>query len=192
MSTPQGPPVVGPPRGAADERLRVWAVAVIVVLLVLVWQVVDVTYLSAHEPPHRYAPLAPGQVARSRTADFRLLSLSQTARWGRDDDGQPASPDAGAVWVVAQLEVTPRVHEDYLLCLFTVVSTDARSWESVDHGGPIADGESCAPDPEHVELGTTYRFRQGFQVPAGEAERIAGLAMPSFSGRAYQVLRPPG
>jgi hypothetical protein len=191
VSTPQGPPVVGLRRGGAPERLRVWAGAVIAVLLVLVWLVVDVTYLSAHEPPSTYAPLAPGQVARSRTADFRLLSLTQTDHWGRDDDGRPASPDAGAVWVVAQLEVTPRVHEDYLLCLFTLVSTDARSWDYVGFGGPLADGETCAPDPEHVELGTTYRFRQGFQVPATEAGRIAGVAMPSFSGRAYQVLRPP-
>jgi hypothetical protein len=182
--------VVGRPY-AGPERLRALLGLLIVVLLVLLWVTVDITYLSTHEPPPRYVALAPGEIARSRTAEFRLLSLEQTSSWGRDDEGRPASPDPGAVWVVAQLEVTPRVHEDYLLCSFTLVSTDARVWESVDFGGPTAEGESCAPDPEHVELGTTYRFRQGFQVPADEAAEIAGVALPSFSARAYQVLRPP-
>jgi len=176
---------------AGPGRLRALVGLLVVVLLVLVWLTVDITYLSTHEPPHRYVALAPGELARSRTAEFRLLSLEQTPYWGRDDEGLPASPDPGAVWVVAQLEVTPRVHEDHLLCSFTLLSTDARSWESVDLGDPTAEGESCAPDPEHVELGTTYRFRQGFQVPADEAAKIAGVALPSFDARRYQLLRPP-
>lgn len=194
MSAPTSPSTTSPsPAPRVDPaRLRVWAGAAAVVLLVLIWQSVDFVYLSTHEPPHRYAPLEAGAVAHGGTADFRLLSIQQTPSWGQviaTDD--PASPDAGAVWVVAQLEVTPRVHEDYLLCDVSLVSTSGRVWDAADTTGSVAEGEDCAPDPEAVELGTTYRFRQGFEVPADEAGDIAGVALSTFSWKPYPVMRPP-
>ena len=177
--------------GTADPvRLRAWLLAATVVLLVLVYLSVQLTYASAHLPPSRFQPEAPGAAAHGRSADFRLLSLRRTDHWGTDVNGDPASPDAGAVWVVAELEVVPRRHDDYLLCTLTVVSTDGRSWAS-DDLGPTHEGESCAPDPENVQVGSRYPFVLGFQVPEGEADHIAGLALDRYSTSSYPLLRPP-
>ncbi|MGI3785446.1 MAG: hypothetical protein ACRYG2_32245 [Janthinobacterium lividum] len=179
-----------PVRRTDPARPRAWLVAAIAVLLVLLYLSVSLTYASSHLPPARFHPTAPGAVAHGKYADFRLLSLRQTERWGQDADGAGGSPDPGAVWVVGRLEVTPRRHEDYQLCTLTVVSTDGRSWAS-DDLGPTHDGESCVPDPENVHIGTTYPFVVGFQVPIVEADHIAGLGLDLNSWRAYPLLRPP-
>lgn len=159
-------------------------------LLVLIYLSAELTYSSTHLDPPRYAPVEPGQVGHGRDADFRLLSVRRTERWGTEVRGEPGTPDPGAVFVVAQLEVTPRVHQDYLLCPLQLVSTDGRSWAPAS-GAPTHDGESCAPDLENVQLGTTYPFVLGFEVPADEADRLAGLAVEMFSWRSYPLLRPP-
>lgn len=186
-----------PPARTADvrrldpARIRAWLVAAIASLLVLLYLSLELIYASSHLPPPRFRPVAPGAVAHGTYADFRLLSVRQTEKWGTDIDGEPQSPDPDAVWIVAQLEVTPRRHEDYLLCTFTLVSTDGRTWAS-DDLGPVHEGESCAPDPEHVELGATYPFVVGFQVPVTEAGHLAGLGLDLNSWKPYPLLRPAG
>lgn len=170
-------------------RVRAWLIAAIAALLVLLYLSSELTYASSHLDSPRYAPVAPGAVAHGKSADFRLVSWRQTERWGQDVDGGPGSPDPGAVWVVAQLEVTPRKHEDYLLCTLTLVSTSGRSWEA-EGIGPTHEGESCAPDPDNVQLGVTYPFVLGFQVPAGDADHLAGLALDLYSWHAQPLLRP--
>ena len=172
-------------------RVRAWLCAAIATLLVLLYLSLELTYASSHLPPPRFRAVAPGAVAHGTYADFRLLSLQRTERWGHEVGGEPASPDPDAVWVVAHLEVTPRRHEDYLLCTFTLVSTDGRSWAS-DDLGPVHEGESCAPDPENVQLGTTYPFVVGFQVPANEVDHVAGLGLDLNSWKPYPLLRPAG
>ena len=179
---------VRPPR-LAPGRVRAWLVAAIAALLVLVYLVNELTYASSHLDPPQYAPLAPGAVAHGKSADFRLLSWRQTERWGHEVGGEAGSPEPGAVWVVAQLEVTPREHEDYLLCTLDLVSTSGRSWEA-EGLGPTHDGESCAPDPENAQIGTTYPFVLGYQVPADEVDHLAGLALELYSWRAHPLLRP--
>lgn len=180
-------------RGSATRlppaRVRSWLLAAIAALLVLVYLAVELTYASSHLPPARYAPVAPGAVAHGKSADFSLLSWRQTERWGEAGGGEPGSAEPGAVWVVAQLEVTPREHEDYLLCTLHLVSTDGRSWDA-EGLGPTHEGESCAPDPKNVQLKTSYPFVLGFQVPADEADHLAGLALDLHSWRAYPLLRP--
>ncbi len=170
-------------------RVRAWLVAAVAALLVLIYLVVELTYSTSHLDPPRYAPVATGAVAHGRSADFRLLSLRRTDRWGQESDGSPGTAEPGAVWVVAELEVTPREREDYLLCTFTLVGTDRRSWPA-EGIGPDHEGESCAPDPEDVAIGTTYPFVQGFQVPEQEADRLAGLALEVYGWRAKPLLRP--
>jgi hypothetical protein len=172
-----------------EARVRAWLVALVAALLVLVYLVVELTYSSSHLDPPRYAPVAPGAVAHGKSADFRLLSLRRTERWGHEIGGDAGSPEPGAVWVVAQLEVTPRSHEDYLLCTLRLVSTDGRSWESA-FGAPTHDGDSCAPDPEDAQLGTTYPFVLGFEVPVNEADHLAGLGLDLYSWHAEPLLRP--
>jgi hypothetical protein len=185
---PAGPLTVV--RRLDPARLRAWLVAAIAALLVLLYLSVELTYASSHLPPPRFRPVAPGVVAHGTYADFRLLSLQRTEQWGTDVDNQPASPDPDAVWVVARLEVTPRRHEDYLLCTLTLVSTEGRIWAS-DDLPPIHDGESCAPDPENVQLGTTYPIVVGFQVPVSEADHLAGVGVDLNSWKTYPLLRPP-
>ena len=186
-SRPAQPPP--PPARLPPGRVRAWLAAAVAALLVLLYLSFELTYASSHLDPPRYAPVDPGGVAHGKSADFRLLSVRQTEQWGREVGGQTGSPAPGAVWVVAQLEVTPREREDYLLCSLSLVSTSGRSWEPVSLG-PTHEGESCAPDPEVVELGRTYPFVLGYEVPAGEANRVAGLAVPTYSWRAYPLLRP--
>lgn len=186
-------PVLAPRARASDRRLqpafvRAWLVAGIAALLVMVYLSSELTYASSHLPPSRYVPVAPGAVGHGKSADFRLLSWRQSERWGQES-GEPGTAEPGAVWVVAQLEVTPREHEDYLLCTLHLVSTDGRVWDA-EGLGPTHEGESCAPDPEHVQIGATYPFVVGFQVPADETDHLAGLAVDLFSWRAYPLLRP--
>lgn len=187
------PDVASPPHPRTTRlppaRVRAWLVAAIAALLVLIYLTAELTYSSTHLDPPRYAPVDPGEVGHGRSADFRLLSLRQTERWGQEVGGQPGTPDPGSVFVVAQLEVTPREHEDYLLCSLSLVATDGRSWDPVSLG-PTHEGESCAPDPEDVRLGTTYPFVLGFQVPASEAGSLAGLAVDTYSWRSYPLVRP--
>ena len=185
------PPLPAPPRRMRrlpEGRLRAWLVAAVAALLVLVYLVVELTYSSSHLDPPRYAPVAPGGVGHGRDADFRLLSLRQTEQWGDETDGSGA-PDPGAVWVVAQLEVTPRRHTDYLLCTLSLVATDGRTWDTASDA-TTHEGESCAPDPENVQLGTTYPFVLGYEIPVAEADEVAGLALQTYSWRAYPLLRP--
>ena len=182
----QAPTVV---RRLDPARARAWLVAAIAALLVLIYLSVELTYATSHLPPPRFQPLAAGAVAHGTYADFRLLSLQRTERWGHEVGGGTASPEPDAVWVVAQLEVTPRRHQDYLLCTLTLVSTDGRSWAS-DDLGPVHDGESCAPDPDNVQIGETYPFVVGFQVPVGEADHLAGLGLDLNSWKPYPLLRP--
>jgi len=181
------PPPVRAPRDPA--RVRAWLVAAVAALLVLLYLSCELTYSSSHLDPPRYRPLAAGEVAHGRSADFRLLSLRSTERWGRGFDGSPGAAEPGAVWVVAQLEVTPRRHEESLLCTLTLVGTDGRSWPA-EGFGPAHEGERCAPDPENVVIGTTYPFVLGFQVPAQEADHLAGLALDLYSWRTRPLLRP--
>ena len=184
------PPSPAAPRPVPDEgRARAWLSAAGAFLLVLLFVVVELTYSSTHLPPARYRPVDAGAVAEGPYGDFRLLSLRRTERWGTEG-GSPGSPEPGAVWVVAQLEVTPREKQDYLLCTMTLVSTSGRVWEPVGIG-PSHEGESCAPEPEAAVVGTTYPFGLGFEVPAGDADDLAGLALETYSWRAYPLLRRP-
>ena len=189
MSAPG--PAVRPRRAPLDPaRARAWLSALCALLLVMLFVVVELTYSSTHLPPPRYRPVEPGAVAEGPYADFRLLSLRQTDRWGKGYDGDPGSPDPGAVWVVAQLEVTPRRQQDYLLCTMTLVATDGRAWQPASPA-PTHEGESCAPEPEAAQIGTTYPFVLGFAVPVADADRLAGLALETYSWRPSPLLRPP-
>lgn len=184
------PPTPTAPRQALDEgRARAWLSAAGAFLLVLLFVVVELTYSSTHLPPPRYRLVDAGAVAEGPYGDFRLLSLRRTERWGTES-GEPGSPEPGAVWVVAQLEVTPRTKQDYLLCTMTLVSTSGRAWEPVGIG-PTHEGESCAPEPEAAVVGTTYPFVLGFEVPAADADDLAGLALETYSWRPSPLLRPP-
>lgn len=196
MSAPALP---GPPRAPVSPpspgrlppgRVRAWLAAAIAALLVLLYLSVELTYASTHLDPPRYAPVKPGGVGHGGDADFRLLSLRRTEAWGSEVGGEAGAPEPGAVWVVARLEVTPRERSDYVLCAMDLVSTDGRSWEPTSLG-PTHEGSSCAPDPENVEIGATYPFVLGYQVPQSDADRLAGLAVRTDSWRAYPLLRPP-
>lgn len=176
-------------RGLDPTRARAWLTALGTVLLVLLYVVVELVYSSTHLPPDRYDPVRAGASAEVRGAEFRVLTLRQTNYWGTDG-GEPASPDPGAVWVVAQLEVTPTEKRDYLLCTMKLVATDGRAWEPVTLG-PTAEGESCAPDAENAQVGTTYPYVLGFQVPAAEVDELAGLAIETYSWRAKPLISPP-
>ena len=189
MTVP-GPPVLVRATGPRLDpaRARAWVVAAIVTLLVLIYLSVELTYSASHLPPPRFRPLASGAVGHGTHADFRLVSLRSTERWGRDVLGDAGAADPDAVWVVAELEVTPRRHQDYLLCTVTLVSTDGRSWATSDRA-PVHQGELCAPDPENVQLGATYPFVAGFQVPVSELDHIAGVGLDLNSWRKYPLLR---
>jgi hypothetical protein len=171
-------------------RLQAWLAAAVAGLLVLLYLCVQLTYGAAHLPPPRYQVLAPGAVAHGTWGDFRLLSLTRTDRWGRELDGEAGTAAPGSEWVVAELEVTPRRHDQYMLCTLVLASTDGRSWEFYV-GAPPHAGESCVPEGADAKLGATYRIVVGYQVPVTEVDHLAGLGLDPYSWHRYPLLRPP-
>lgn len=184
------PPGARPGAPLDHGRRRAWWALAVAALLVLLYLCVQLVYGATHLPPPRFRALAPGAVAHGSWADFRLLSLTRTERWGQEVDGEAAAPAAGSQWVVAQLEVVPRRRQEYMLCTLDLVSTDGRTWESY-LGAPVHEGDRCVPDDEAPQIGATYRITVGYQVPASEADRLAGLALDPYSWRRYPLLRPP-
>ncbi|SEP80787.1 hypothetical protein [Microlunatus flavus] len=187
------PPPAGPRLRTrlTPARLRAWLNALLAVLLVALYLVAQHTYTATHLPPPRFQVLAPGAVAHGTWADFRLLSLTRTDRWGTESDDEAGEPQPGAEWVVARLEVTPRHRQDIELCQLLLAVTDGRTWEPASFDTPTHEGLSCVPEEPPAQTGVTYPVVVAYEVPSVDVDDVAGLALDPFSWRRYQLLRPP-
>lgn len=157
--------------------------------LVLIFTAVWVTYAGTHTS-ERYQQLPPGASATVDDSTFRLVSLRQTEEI---TDGEETNPsEAGAVWVVAEVEVTIPHKVETVGCNLVLVSDDHRTWESesvsfFDRKLP----QYCGDDDVPIVPKKPWRFEQVYQIPARYSSKIYGLAAPDASSAApTMVLRP--
>ena len=79
------------------RRILIAVAAFAAVLIYLIWWV---TYAGIHFNP-RYSVRPPGASAEVYGTSVRLLSLIRADQLHNTAGGEPASPETGAVWVVA-------------------------------------------------------------------------------------------
>lgn len=182
-ATPAAPSAAGPP-----SRRRAWlvlaAVALVSLLYLTGWSIWAHTHTAS-----RYELLPPGAAGSRGGADFRLLSLTRSDRLAGSTGADPQVADAGATFVVAQLEVVRRREDETFLCAVDLLGPDQRVWTAttveVQRSVP-----SCVSGETHV--GAPRRFEAVFLVPARDADRLVGVALTDRSGpQRSPVLRPP-
>ena len=111
-----------------ETRLRRILFLTVSATLVLIYVVWWATYASTHQG-ERFSQLPPGRAAESADATISLLSLVQAPELVDAKGGEPLSPDPGAVWVVAGMEITKHRAGDRFLCGFAAIGPERRIWE---------------------------------------------------------------
>lgn len=187
MTTLPLPEEVLPATGAAPRR-RSWLWFAVVALLVAIYLVLWSTYASTHTG-ERYRFTAPGGSGTRLGAEYRVLGFTRTDRLTDADGGKPQLPEAGATFVVVDLEVVQHQVEEYFGCYVDLLGPDGRLWTgasvTVDRAVP-----GCTPSD--VVPGTPYRFQGIYEVPVRYVDQVAGVALTddSTADRSW-VLRPP-
>ena len=158
--------------------------ALAVVLVYLIWWV---TYAGIHYNP-RYSVRPPGASAEVQGTSVRLLSLIRADQLRNSAGGQPALPDPGAVWVVAEFEVVRHDPANEFGCETKLLGPQRRLWATESfHTSRSTD--SCQRDNP---VGQAVRFESIFMVPDRYAQQLTGIALADSSTAARtQVLRPP-
>lgn len=167
------------------DRRRRWLTTALAGLLVVLYLVVWVTYTKLHLPPQRYDEQPPGAVATKLGADFTLVELTQSTVLAGAYE-QTALASAGAVWVVARLDVTRRTPSENFNCQLILVGSDGRTWEPTFSLSVSRDLERCPPDG--TPLGQTTPTETFFEIPAADADRIVGIAVPQNTAGRDPVL----
>lgn len=170
------------------DRPRRWYQAALAALLVGIYLAWWLTYAQVHLPPIRYDQLPPGAVASKLGADFTLRSLTQSEELVATY-GEPRPAPAGAVWVIASLDVTQHSVQPNFNCALMLVADDGRSWETPSGLFLSRPTERCLP-PDAV-LGLTYPIEAIFQVPVSDVDRIAGVGVPQYNAGRDPLLTPP-
>lgn len=183
VATPPSP-VPPPPL----PRRRAWLLLGVVALVVLVYltgfSVWAHTYTST-----RYTQLAPGAAGTRGGAEFRLLTLTRSAELADAGGGEPQVADAGATFVVAEVEVVRQVADEGFLCGVDLLGPGGRVWSAttVEVQRPVP---SCRST--EVAVGRPTRFESVFLVPERYADQLVGAALTDNSGPGRSaVLRPP-
>lgn len=181
------PPTIPRP---ADRRLA-WLRTAVVGLVVLLYLVGWTVYSLAHTGDDRYRALEPGAAATALDAEWRLLSLVQTTRLAASS-GEPGYAEAGATFVVAQLERTPVTATDFAYCTTALLGPGGRVWEPGGYGLGVPSRDTPSCNSEDRVVGQTYRFEVIYVVPTAFVDEVVGVALPdgSDAGRT-PVLRPP-
>ena len=146
-------------------------VTVLVAVYLLIWTRYAVNGLIAR---NSFDVLPPGATAARSGADFRLLELREQAELEGGVDG-PEPAAAGAVWIVAELEVVRHTPDEDFLCTTWLASSAGREWDAewLVTGRDLPTGCGDAD----VELGKPYRFEQIYQVPRRDATQIVGVVI---------------
>lgn len=176
--------------GPLPPRTRAWlwtACAAALVLSYLVgWTVYSTTHLGSYA---RYVQLASGVPAASPDGNFRLVSLVQTEQVQSELNG-PQPSTAGAVWVVATVDLVPRTTARSPSCTLQLLGPGHRVWDPSSVSGSSAVPSYC--DKDRMRAGRPYRFRNIFEVPARDADQIDGVVVvDDTDARPQQVLTPP-
>lgn len=185
---PPGPPSAAPP-GPAPSRRRAWLVTAAVALLVLLYLTGWSAYAAVHTG-ERYHQLAPGAPGSRMGAQFRLLSLVRTDRLTDREGGSPQVADAGAVFVVAELEMVQQQEVEYRSCSDTdLLGPGGRLWEPISTEA-LRRVTYC--DSADTVIGQPYRFENVYLVPDRYAGAVLGVALTdALTPKRTLVLRPP-
>lgn len=171
-----------------ETRLRRTLFLIISVSLVLIYVVWWVTYAGTHQG-ERFTQLPPGRAAESADATIALNSLIQAPELVDAKGGEPLAPDPGAVWVVAEMEVTRHRVGDAFPCGFAAVGPEGRMWEG---SRPYVERAVKTCDDDEFVVGQPYRFEAIFMVPQRYADQLAGVApIDNSTAERSPVLAPP-
>jgi len=194
-----GRPAPGPALGTAatpasspvpplQSRRRAWlvlgVVALVTALYLTGWSIWAYTHTA-----NRYQALPPGTAGVRAGAEFRVLSLVRSDRLADSQGDEPQVADAGATFVVAQVEVLRQREDELFTCGVDLLGPDGRVWSST-----MAQVQRAAPfcSADAVALGTPFRYESIFLVPERDADRLVGVALTDRSGpQRSPVLRPP-
>jgi hypothetical protein len=166
----------------AERRILLLVITSALVLIYLIWWV---SYAQTHQNP-RYRQLAPGAVVSVKGLTVRLEQLIIADQLAAEDKTEPpAVPVSGAVWVVAQYQVS---HRDFkqTCCNFVLVGANGATWSDAypSVGRTLGSFYSSETAP--------YEFEQIFEVPSGVVGQLVGIAVEDLTSPARTpVLRPP-
>lgn len=182
------PADVVPAALARSPRRRAWLGFGVVALATLIYLTGWSTWAHVHTA-ERHVLLPPGAAGSRGGAEFRLLSLVRSTELADSAGGPPQVADAGATFVVAEVEVVRRREDGPFLCAVDLLGTGGRVWSASLLQVQRA-VSSCRDD--EVATGRPYRFESVFLVPGRDADALVGVALTDHSGgRRSPVLRPP-
>ncbi|SDS72228.1 hypothetical protein [Microlunatus soli] len=174
--------------GSLSERSRSWVVAGMAFCLVIIFLAVWVTYAGAHTY-ERFEQLPPGASSTIDDTTYRVVALRQTETVTDGEETHPAA--AGAIWVVAEVEVTIPRKMETVPCSLLLVSDDRRAWEPQTSFYNRKLPQYCGDYDHPITPKKPWRLEQVFEVPARFKDRIYGLATPDPASSApTKVLRP--
>ncbi len=195
MSAAEVAEVIGPPPPGASglvttsSRRRAWLLTAAVALLVLTYLTAWSGYAAMHTAD-RYRQLAPGASGSRAGAQVRLLSLVRTERLVSREQQDPQIAGAGAVFVVAELELVQQWPVELVSCSDAdLLGPGGRRWESIS-ADVLRQVPSC--DSADIVVGQPYRFETVYLVPLRHVDNVVGVALVDVSTpRRTSVLRPP-
>lgn len=166
-------------------RRSLFAVAAFAaVAIYLIWWV---TYAGIHYIP-RFSMRPPGASGESHGASIRLLSLTRADQLSDAEGGQPALPDPGGVWVVAELEVVRHDPAKEFFCEAQLLGPERRLWSTAS----VRVKRSTQDCNRDLAVGQPVRSESIFMVPARYADQLSGLALiDSSSAARTPVITPP-
>ncbi|MBO0813317.1 MAG: hypothetical protein J2P23_14910 [Microlunatus sp.] len=154
--------------------------------LVLIFLAIWMTYAGSHTYP-RYEQLPPGRATTVQGITYKLIKLTRTAVIIDGDQSKPAQ--AGAIYVVAELEVTAGKKDP--TCSIELVGDGKRTWESDSSFYDRKLPQYCGSYDHPVTPGKPFQLEQIFQIPARFADRLYGVGVPDSSSPApTRVLTP--
>lgn len=182
------PPRTAPPSavGRLSDRGRSWIMAAMAFACVLMYLCIWMTYSGTHTYA-RYQQLPPGTTATVDGVTYKLIKLTRTEVIVDGRETKPAQ--AGAVYVIAELEITTNKKDP--TCSVQLVADGRRTWDSDADFFDRKLPQYCGDYEHPVTPGRPWRFEQIFLIPQKFADRLYGVAVPDNSSPApTKVLTP--
>jgi hypothetical protein len=166
------------------RRILFAVAAFAAVLIYLLWWV---TYAGIHFNP-RFRQLPPGASGELAGTSVRVLSLTRADQLVDAEGGEPALPEPGAVWIVAELEAVRHRQSDVSLCGAELLGPQQRLWPL----GMTPPNRSLPDCYAELVVGRPGRVELIFMVPGRYADQLSGISLMDESSAArIPVVTPP-